>query len=204
VRPDLAATADIWLRECLRWLGVGGALAPTWLAVVVLLIWHIIRRDPWEVSGRLLGLMAIETVLLAVPLLAMERIYRAAANGAALDVAITMVPPSPWLDAVMSSIGAGVYEELLFRLLLVGGPLLALRHIFRDDSVGARLAVICFVAAIFSGAHHLSDPAGFAWGVFLFRAAAGVYLGLIFVYRGFGIAAGVHILFNLVIKLAAT
>ena len=60
VRPDLAATADIWLREAMKLVGVSGALAPTWLAVVVLLVWHLVRRDPWQISWGLLGLMALD------------------------------------------------------------------------------------------------------------------------------------------------
>jgi hypothetical protein len=201
VRPDLAATADVWLREGLRLLGVGGILAPTWLAVAVLLAWHLLRRDPWQMSWGLLGLMAAETALLVVPLLAAERFFHCLSQGAALAVAPADGPPS-WLEVAMTSIGAGVYEELLFRLLLVGGPIFILRHVLREDSAGGQVAVVLVVAGLFAGAHHLSNPAGFAWTVFLFRALAGVYLGFIFVYRGLGIAAGVHILFNLVIKFA--
>jgi hypothetical protein len=200
VRPDLAATADIWLRELLQLLGVSGALAPTWLAVAVLLLWHLIRRDPWRVPGKLLALMAAETALLTVPLLGIEMLFHALDHGLALP---TRHLPQAWLDLVMTAIGAGLYEELLFRLLLVGGPLFLLRHVLRDETAGRRLAVVLVVAALFSGAHHLHDPATFTWNLFLFRAAAGTYLGFLFVYRGFGIAAGVHILFNLVVKLAA-
>ena len=201
VRPDLAATADIWLREAMKFVGVSGALAPTWLAVVVLLVWHLVRRDPWQVSWKLLGLMALETVLLAVPLLAIERLFHAFWHVA------TLVIPSghassagTWLELAMTSIGAGIYEELLFRLLLVGGALFVLTHILKDDSTGARLAVVLIAAALFAAAHE-TNPAGFVWTRFLFRSTAGVYLGYVFVYRGFGIATGVHILFDLVLKI---
>jgi hypothetical protein len=201
VRPDLAATADIWLREAMRFVGVSGALAPTWLAVVVLLVWHLVRRDPWQVSWKLLGLMALETVLLAVPLLVIERGFQVLWQAATLAV-----PPDhassaeTWLEAVMTSIGAGIYEELLFRLLMVGGALFVLTHILKDDSTGACLAVVLIAAALFAAAHEM-NPAGFAWTRFLFRSTAGVYLGYVFLYRGFGVATGVHILFDLVLKI---
>jgi hypothetical protein len=77
VRPDLAAGADILLRELLTLFGVSGALAPTWLAIIVLVLWHLLRRDPWKISWGLLGLMAAETLLLAVPLFALERVFHA-------------------------------------------------------------------------------------------------------------------------------
>ena len=187
VRPDLAARADVLLREALEFLGVTGVLAPTWLAVIVLLAWHLVRRDPWQVSRSLLAL---------------ERVCHALWHAAPLQVGPPLPGAAPWLEVVMSSIGAGVYEELLFRLLLVGGAVFILSHGLKDDSFGARLAVVLIAAALFSGAHVIDNPRLFAWVPFLFRAAAGTYLGFIFLYRGFGIAAGVHILFDLVLKAA--
>ena len=207
VRPDLAARADILLRQALEWLGVTGALAPTWLVVAILLLWHLVRRDPWRVSWGVLAEMATETALLAVPLFVIYALFQAGAGGAlalgpaAMQPAVADPPPA-WLDIAMTSIGAGVYEELLFRLLMVGGPIFILRHVLKDQSFGGIVAVVFMVAAIFAGAHHLDNPAGFAWPLFLYRAAAGVYLGFIFVYRGFGIATGVHIAFNLIVKAA--
>jgi len=202
MRPDLAARADVLLREALEFLGVTGVLAPTWLVVIVLLVWHLVRRDPWQISWSLLGLMAAETVLLAVPLLALERVFHALWHAAPLQMGTPLPGAAPWLAVVMTSIGAGVYEELLFRLLLVGGAVFILSHVLKDDSFGARLAVVLIAAALFSGAHVIDNPRLFAWVPFLFRAAAGTYLGFIFLYRGFGIAAGVHILFDLVLKAA--
>jgi len=201
VRPDLAARADILLRQALEWLGVTGVLAPTWLVVAILLLWHLLRRDPWRVSWGVLAEMAAETALLAVPLFVLYALFQAGAGGA-LAMGPAADPPPAWLDIAMTSIGAGVYEELLFRLLLVGGPIFILRHVLKDQSAGGVVAVVFMVAAIFAGAHHLDNPAGFAWPLFLFRAAAGVYLGFIFVYRGFGIATGIHIVFNLIVKAA--
>ncbi|MBM4017356.1 MAG: CPBP family intramembrane metalloprotease [Planctomycetes bacterium] len=203
VRPDLAARADVVLRRGLELLGVTGTLAPTWLAVIVLVGWHVVRHDPWHVRPGLLAVMAAETVVLAVPLLAMERIVHAFRHAAPLQIAAAQPAAETWLEVVMTSIGAGLYEELLFRLLVVGGAVFLLSHALKDDSFGARLAVVLIAAGLFSGAHVVDDPRLFAWAPFLFRAAAGVYLGFIFLYRGFGVAAGVHILFDLVLKAAA-
>jgi hypothetical protein len=195
VRPDLAATADIWLREGMKLVGISGVLAPTWLAIVVLLAWHLVRHDPWQISWRLLGLMAAETVFLSVPLFLTLFFFHGVPQGA------VHTAPIPWLEVVMTSIGAGLYEELLFRLLMVGGALFVLSHLLKDHSFGARLAVVLIAAALFAAAHE-TNPEHFAWARFLFRSAAGAYLGFVFVYRGFGIVTGVHILFDLVVKLA--
>ncbi len=202
VRPDLAARADILLREALKVLGVSGVLAPTWLAVIVLIIWHLAKRDPWRISPWVLLLMLAETVLLAVPLFAIEPVFNAVAHSLpTLELAPTQPSDATYLAVAMTSIGAGIYEELLFRLLLVGGTIFILRHGLKENSFGGHVAVILIAGGLFAGAHLMDDPSQFAWVTFLFRTAAGAYLGFIFVYRGFGIAAGVHILFDMIVKM---
>lgn len=202
VRPDLAARADILLRDVLRLLGLTGILAPTWLAVVVLLVWHLVRRDPWRVPAGLLGRMAAETVILTVPLFVILALFHSWQH-AGLDVGAAAGRPPFWLAVAMTSIGAGIYEELLFRLLMVGGMIFLVRHVLRNESYGVVVAVVLMTAALFAGAHTLDDPSRFSWLSFLYRTAAGAYLGFVFAYRGFGIVAGVHMVFDLVIKLAA-
>jgi hypothetical protein len=202
VRPDLAAGADILIRQGLGWLGVTGAMAPTWMVVLILLVWHLLRRDPWEISWGLVGQMAAEAVLLAVPLLVLLAVFHMASHSAVLLAIGPVHDARGWLDLAMSCIGAGIFEELLFRLLMVGAVLGLVRPFLGKDSAGSVVAVVLISAAVFSGAHVLDHPDRFAWGQFLYRSAAGVYLGFVFFYRGFGVAAGTHILFNLVIRSA--
>jgi len=54
----------------------------------------------------------------------------------------------------------------------------------------------------FAGAHHLG-PLGepFQWYAFLFRASAGIFFAALFVYRGFGIAAGTHAAYDMLVGL---
>jgi len=206
VRPDLAARADLLLRQALAPLGLTGVLAPTWLVVGVLVGWHLVQRDPWRVPVRLLGRMAVETLLLTVPLFVLQAVMDLAfRSGGALAMAggTPLQEPGPdWLVPTMASIGAGIYEELLFRLLMVGGTLWLARKMLRRESPGVTVAVILIAAGVFAGAHTLDDPTRFAWDSFLFRSAAGVYLGYVFAQRGFGVAAGAHILFDLAVKVA--
>jgi hypothetical protein len=199
LRQDMAARADILLRDALGWLGVTGYLAPTWMIVVILLVWHVLRRDPWRIPWGTVGLMAAETAILAVPLVLLAGIFNVASHGPAL-LAIGSREARSWIDVVQSCIGAGIFEELIFRLLMVGGTMYILRGILKEQSAGAAIAVVLIAAAVFAGAHLLDHPDRFAWDRFLFRSAAGIYLGFIFLYRGFGVAAGTHILFNAVVR----
>ena len=48
LRPGWAATADLWLRRAMAPLGLTGELVPVGILVVILLVWHLFRRDGWR------------------------------------------------------------------------------------------------------------------------------------------------------------
>jgi membrane protease YdiL (CAAX protease family) len=102
------------------------------------------------------------------------------------------------------SIGAGLYEELMFRMLLIGAL-----HTLLVDVAGARARLGAAIAIIISAAafawyHPLEDPAapaGLSWPRLAFYFLAGVYFGTLFIMRGFGIVVGVHALYDIMIVL---
>ncbi|MBS3762662.1 MAG: CPBP family intramembrane metalloprotease [Planctomycetes bacterium] len=103
-------------------------------------------------------------------------------------------------QALLLSIGAGVYEELLFRLILIGGGMLLLKKLFMWGPVVSGVLMISISALLFSAAHHLgpgSEPVESY--VFIFRAVCGAVLGTIFVTRGLGIAVFTHVIYNVLL-----
>ena len=101
------------------------------------------------------------------------------------------------------SFGAGLYEEIVFRLLGMGGLFLALRKGARDlPSWVAALIAVVLSSLLFSAIHHLGslgDP--FTLGTFLFRFFAGILLALIFYLRGFAIAVYTHVLYDIIVMV---
>ena len=98
--------------------------------------------------------------------------------------------------------GAGIYEEALFRLLLLPPAiwLLGMFSITRDWRVG--LAIVA-TSVLFSAAHYVgAQGEEFQWFSASFRCLAGVFFATLFVYRGFGIAAGTHALYDVLVGLA--
>jgi CAAX prenyl protease-like protein len=103
---------------------------------------------------------------------------------------------------IMISLGAGIYEELVFRVLLVSGIALACRVLFgwKDRSSAAVATVLG--AIIFSGFHYIGpygDP--FQLSSFTFRAVAGLLFTGIYLARGFGIAAWSHALYDVMLAI---
>ena len=99
-------------------------------------------------------------------------------------------------QAVVMSLGAGVHEELVFRLGLMGGAIAALTLI-RFDRAAALVVALAASAALFSAAHHagpLGEP--FETTVFVYRLLAGVAFGLIFYFRSLAHAVYAHFLYD--------
>ncbi len=109
------------------------------------------------------------------------------------------------LANVVTGIGAGIYEELVFRLILI----IALMVLFQDIlQFGHKISIILSVlisAALFSAYHHIvylegqfvqSSP--FNWLEFGFRTIAGIYFAVLFAIRGFGITAGAHAFYDII------
>jgi membrane protease YdiL (CAAX protease family) len=98
--------------------------------------------------------------------------------------------------------GAAVYEELLFRLILIGGGVFVLHRIFMWNNVFCALLLLLLSSALFSAAHHVGSPGNsIEASVFLFRTLCGLTLGAVFLARGLGIAVWTHALYNVLVLI---
>ena len=99
---------------------------------------------------------------------------------------------------IVMSLGAGVYEETVFRLgIMAGLTALLERGIGLRRWVAAAIG-LAISSVLFSAMHHIppyGDP--FTIGVFTFRVLAGACFGLLFWFRGFAIAVYTHALYDL-------
>lgn len=95
---------------------------------------------------------------------------------------------------LVGSLGAGIFEELLFRLGLMSLLAWLFLRVARDWSMPrwtAGAAAVLLSALVFAWFHHLcGEP--FERSRFLFRTAAGVLLGLLMWFRGFGVCVYTH------------
>lgn len=105
---------------------------------------------------------------------------------------------------LMISLGAGIYEELLFRVLLVSGLAALGRTVFRWSAPAAGVFAAIVGALVFSLFHYVG-PLGdeFTLGSFTFRAIAGLIFSALYLLRGFGITAWTHALYDVFLSLAA-
>lgn len=96
--------------------------------------------------------------------------------------------------------GAGVFEELVFRVLLLGLLLLVLTRLLHMEHAYAAAWAVLLGAVIFSAFHHIGGER-FQLNVFMQRLLAGLYFSALFFNRGFGVAAASHALYDILVGL---
>lgn len=103
---------------------------------------------------------------------------------------------------LMVSLGAGIYEELLFRVLVVGTLAWLAKRVFGWGPVAAGLFATILGALVFSLFHYIG-PYGDAFRLssFAFRAIAGVLFSGLYLTRGFGITAWTHALYDVLVTI---
>jgi membrane protease YdiL (CAAX protease family) len=108
----------------------------------------------------------------------------------------------PLSEGIVLSLGAGIYEELVFRVLLAGG----LFVLFRSGGLprGRSGVFAALLSALAFSAFHYIGPYGDPWALasFTFRFLAGLAFSVLFLVRGFGIAAWTHALYDVFLMLA--
>lgn len=106
------------------------------------------------------------------------------------------------VDRLTVSLGAGLYEELLFRVVLVSGVAWGARAGMGMRDGAAKGLAVALSALVFSAFHYIG-PGGdaFTLASFTFRAIAGVWFSLLYVLRGFGITAWTHALYDVGVLL---
>jgi membrane protease YdiL (CAAX protease family) len=199
--------ADVLLRTLFAAGGIRGtaAFAAVLIAIASTLVVLERRRKKVPIRGAPFLGMAAESVVYALLLgVVVGTITHWVLQGVGFRLSMgegalaTLSMP----EALVLSMGAGIYEELVFRVFLVGG-LFGLFHAAGLDRRGAGVGAAVIAALIFSAFHYIG-PYGDPWALpsFLFRALAGLAFSVLFLLRGFGITAWTHALYDIFLFLA--
>jgi membrane protease YdiL (CAAX protease family) len=197
--PAIRNAAESVVKAPLQVFGKNGLLAFNLLVVGVGIaaVVQARRRDELNVSiflpmflESLLYALLLGQVIIGLLRLLFPSLVRMMAS---LDVVTTF----------LLAIGAGVYEEIVFRFFLLTALLFVLTRVMELRKAWAYAASILVAAAIFSLMHFVgrSVSASFNMGGFLFRFTAGLMLSAIYVFRGLGIAVYTHTLYDLMVYL---
>lgn len=223
-QTQVRVVAFVWMQELLRVLGFGGKFlwaAPAVVVVIILIAYQLVSGKQWWVSFTDMLPMAIECVLLAIPLIVLSVFLHtsyvpknsvvaevpAVVQFAAEQDAVAQKGPTLLAD-IVTGVGAGIYEELLFRLALICVLMLLFQDVLGWGKNNSIVLAVLVSAALFAAHHHIDFLSGrpnqgdlFDWAKFTFRTIAGVYFAVLFAVRGFGITAGTHAFYDIIATL---
>jgi membrane protease YdiL (CAAX protease family) len=197
--------ADVLLRTLLSAGGVQGTLAFTAALAVgaAVLIALERRKKRVPLRGAYFVGMLVESAAYALLFgFVVAMATQALLGGMVRFAADGGVSTLPVLDGVVLSLGAGIYEELLFRVILTGG-MFALLLAMGVRRTPAALVALVLSAFVFSAFHYVGPYAyPLQLNSFTFRLLAGLAFSALYMARGFGIAAWTHALYDVFLVLS--
>lgn len=170
------------------------------LGAMLVLIIRDRRRSRDELKVSIFAGMLVESILLAAIFGVVVGLLTAQLVAPLQRLALGPLDRVGWPAALMVSLGAGLYEELLFRVLLVTALVWAGRKVFGWGPVASGVFATMAGALIFSAFHYIG-PFGdrLELGSFVFRTIAGCAFSALYLLRGFGITAWTHALYDIMV-----
>ncbi len=195
--------ADVILQALFT--AVAGAWGPPLFMVCLIgvglwLVTRDVRAHGSRLRGGVVVAMLGESIALALTFGFVVGSVTSGVLGMLQTLAVPGGAEMDWWTRLMVSLGAGIYEELLFRVLLVGALATAARALLGWRPLTAGVTATFVGAAIFSAFHYLG-PYGDRWQLysFAFRMVAGLFFSGLYLARGFGITAWTHALYDVLL-----
>ena len=191
--------ADFLMRAILESFGIFGLYglgAIFLIGFIVTYVFFLGDKDSSDIKTEYLFIMVFESVIWAILLYILLSKF----------MVLLMIPIGKVvLQQVILAVGAGIYEEFLFRVLLISGLSSIIGFVFLWGERGANIAALIIAAAIFSGFHFMGEYGDyFTMELFLLRFFAGIILGILYYARGFGITAYAHSIYDLIVLIQVT
>ncbi|MCS7189306.1 MAG: CPBP family intramembrane glutamic endopeptidase [Bacteroidia bacterium] len=184
---------DIWLTRLLSW-----ASPYEWvisLAIFLLGLAYVygIRKENTPLTGWVLVVMLVEAAAWGFLLYRLLPILTQ--TFLPTSAQLNLLSANFW-EATALCMGAGFYEELFFRVVLVEGLLLLFTGLqARKSSAFHYVAAWILSAIIFSLCHFIYEkPSQYA---FFYRSLFGLFMSGLYILRGFGITAWAHALYDM-------
>jgi hypothetical protein len=199
-KGEIRNGADVLLKSVFS--AVAGRHGPTiFMAAVSLLAVGLVIVDLRKSRDKLKPIvfagMLAESALLAAGFGVVIGVTTAKLLGALPALSISPLENMSWTARLMLSLGAGLYEELFFRVLLVTALAAGARILLGLGTRGAGTLAAIVGAFVFSAFHYIGpfgDPLELQ--SFTFRMLSGLAFSGLYLLRGFGITAWTHALYD--------
>ena len=117
------------------------------------------------------------------------------------NFALATITSTGTLQKLALSLGAGLFEEFIFRVVLLNILFYVLKVTFRNAIIAGIIAILT-ASFLFSLSHYIGNMAdSFHWYSFFFRWLAGLIFTVLYFVRGFAITAYTHALYDIQVLL---
>ncbi|MEQ8524107.1 CPBP family intramembrane glutamic endopeptidase [Gracilimonas sp.] len=190
-------SVDVWIKSLFAYLGVNAVSFS--LLVVVLIGLFIVYKERDRLKTLRFSyfpVLILESTLYAIVVAFISQslvslVLNIAASDPINSLSLTQI--------IALSLGAGLYEELFFRVILVTLFILLFTKLLGKKWAGVTAAVV-LSALLFSAVHYVGSMGdAFTLGSFLYRFLFGLILNGIYVWRGFGVAAWTHAIYDVMV-----
>ncbi|HEX4633952.1 MAG TPA: CPBP family intramembrane glutamic endopeptidase [Gemmatimonadales bacterium] len=202
---DIRNGADVMLQSAFaELLGRRGPMVFE-IALMVLglfLVARDLRRHGRHLSKMIFLGMSLETLALAVLCGVLVGGITSHLFGA-MGLAIGQIERTPLPVRLMLSLGAGLYEELLFRVIIVGALAWTGHRVLGWSARLSGIVAVIVGALLFSASHYVGTYGDqLTLYSFVYRTLAGVFFSALYLLRGFGITAWTHALYDVFVLVA--
>lgn len=191
--------ADVLLRALFTAVAGRFGHVAFWVCLIGAGLW-LVGRDMNKGGGVRAGVLALMLLEAAALALVVGTVVAALTATLLRPLALaagTQVPELDWPTRLMVSLGAGLYEELVFRVLLVSLLAFVVSRVFGWKPLAAGAWAAVGGALIFSAFHYVGPYADrLTLYSFTFRFLAGLFFSALYLLRGFGITAWTHALYD--------
>ena len=191
--PLLRNGADVLMRQVLEIFGVFGAYGFSGTFLIGFVVAFLRQKKNLmssAIRGEYLLTMFFESIGWAI-ILTIVMMWTP-------SLLMISTKDSRLMQHIVLAVGAGIYEEFAFRVVLITGLSHVIGFIFQWNQLAKNITAILLSAMLFSGFHFVGIYGELpSINLFLIRILAGVVLGIIYVMRGFGVAAYTHTIYDL-------
>ncbi len=191
--------ADALMRTMLSVFGITGLFWIGGIFLVGFLTIYFLQKYSWdeyEIKSRYFLSMVLESTIWSYLL------FIFMSN---MHILLMVTSGHRVIQNVTLAIGAGIYEEMLFRVVLIFLFNYIFALVFKWNNYLKLGISIVFASVFFSLFHFIGEFSDyFSFNIFMIRFLAGIALGILYYFRGFGITAWTHSLYDLIVLTRIT
>jgi len=189
---ELRNSGEILLRSLFESLGLTNPLMVSGILLVLFIIVMVrgykIEKKP-GIHANYIVYMLLESMFWGALIFIALQLFT--------QLPLQLITMEEKLSNINLAIGAGIFEELIFRLVVISAILVILERGLTFESQYAIPLAIILSAIIFAAFHLFMEV--YSFPVFSQRVVGGILLGSLFYIRGYGISVYAHIIYNFLI-----